>query len=520
MRPRAALRTVASVSIRIPSAAIAACTSLAAIALAVVTQLPGTQPMEGLLLATASALVAGVGVWLVMLRRLHRVADAAERLAAGDLEAGVTERGAGVVGRLERALNDTAARLAETHDAATTDRLTGLANRGTLLTTLHQEVERAGRHDRPLSIAFLDIDHFKDINDTHGHDVGDDVLRLVAGMLRSNMRVSDVVGRYGGEEFMLILPESTPEEATDVAEKARILVERTGCPRQAGAPIRVTVSICVAGGTGSTLQTDRLIRAADQAMYTAKSLGRNQTYVFREPDEDARVLGAPITSAGRERALEVGAIGRRAAEEALTALVSPLPHYRGKPSSLIATIAVEMARDLALPPQEVERIRVASLLHDIGKVAVPDEILDKPAPLTDAEWSFVRQHPRIGQLIIDEAGGLRDAGRIILHHHERFGGHGYPHGVRGKAIPLGSRIVAIADAYDAMTHDRPYKRAIDHDEACLEMRRHAGTQFDPELVNLFVHRFGDRAPVPDHSLVTPVSLAAVLQPTALGAATA
>ena len=496
--------------IRLPSAALACCTSVVAIAMAASTFLPGAQPVEGLLLATAAALAAGVGVWAMMLRRLRRVADAAERLAAGDLEAAVTEHGAGVVGRLERALNDTAARLAETHDAATTDRLTRLANRGTLLTTLHQEVERAARHDRPLSIAFLDIDHFKDINDTHGHDVGDEVLRLVGGLLRSNMRVSDVVGRYGGEEFMLILPESTPEEATDVAEKARILVERTGCARDAGSPIRVTISIGIAGGNGSTLQVDSLIRAADQAMYTAKSLGRNQTYVFREPDEDARVPGAPITSTGRERALEIGAIGRRAAEEALTALVTPLPHYRGKPSSLIATIAVEMSRDLALPPQEVERIRVASLLHDIGKMAVPEEILEKPAPLSDAEWSFVRQHPRIGQLIIDEAGGLRDAGKIILHHHERFGGHGYPHGLRGKAIPLGSRIVAIADAYDAMVHDRPYKRAVEHDEACAEMRRHAGTQFDPELVNLFVHRFGDRAPVADHSLVTPVQPEAVV----------
>jgi HD-GYP domain-containing protein (c-di-GMP phosphodiesterase class II) len=245
-------------------------------------------------------------------------------------------------------------------------------------------------------------------------------------------------------------------------------------------------------------------------MYAAKSLGRNQTYVFREPDDGARVPGAPISSAGRARALEVGAIGRRAAEVALSAMITPLPHYRGKPSSLIATIAVEMARDLALPPQEVERIRVASLLHDIGKIAVPEEILEKPAPLTDAEWSFVRQHPRIGQLIIDEAGGLRDAGKIILHHHERFGGHGYPHGLRAKAIPLGSRIVAIADAYDAMVHDRPYKASMSHDDALVELRRHSATQFDPELVNLFVRRFSQHPPVADAGLVTPLQVDSVV----------
>ena len=117
-------------------------------------------------------------------------------------------------------------------------------------------------------------------------------------------------------------------------------------------------------------------------MYAAKSLGRNQTYVFREPDDGARVPGAPISSAGRSKALEIGAIGRRAAEIALSELITPLPHYGGRPSSLIATIAVELARDLTLPPQEVERIRVASLLHDIGKIALPSEILEKPAPLT------------------------------------------------------------------------------------------------------------------------------------------
>jgi len=480
------------------------------IALAVAT----TTFRVGIVGALAVAAVGAVVIaTLVGAMAIHRVLDAAgvaERLATGELGATVEQPGHWLVGRLEHAINETSARMAITHDAATVDRLTQIPNRGSVVGTLHQEVERAGRHDRPLSIAFVDIDHFKDVNDTHGHGVGDEVLRIVAGLFRSNLRVSDVVGRYGGEEFMLVLPETTPEEATDVAEKARIMVEQHRFEGGNGAPFRVTISIGIAGGHGATLQVDPFIQSADHAMYSAKSLGRNQTYVFREPDDDARVVGAPISSAGRARALEVGAIGRRAAEAALSALVTPLPHYRGKPSSLIATIAVQLARDISLPPQEVERIRVASLLHDIGKVAVPDKILEKPAPLTDAEWSFVRQHPRIGQLIIDEAGGLRDAGKIILHHHERFGGHGYPHGLRGKAIPLGSRIVSIADAYDAMVHDRPYKRAMDHEAALVELRRHSVTQFDPDLVNLFVRRFSDLVPVPDLTLLSMIPADAIL----------
>ena len=163
----------------------------------------------------------------------------------------------------------------------------------------------------------------------------------------------------------------------------------------------------------------------------------------------------------------------------LTSYIAPLPHYRGQPSALIAAIVVEMARQLQLPEVEVDRIRIAALLHDVGKVAVPQEILDKPAPLSSAEWRTVVQHPRIGQVILEHAAALRDAVPIILHHHERFGGHGYPYGLRANEIPLGARIVAIADAYDAMTHDRPYKRAMSHDAAIAELRQHAGTQFDP-----------------------------------------
>ncbi|MCA1569699.1 MAG: HD-GYP domain-containing protein [Chloroflexi bacterium] len=184
-----------------------------------------------------------------------------------------------------------------------------------------------------------------------------------------------------------------------------------------------------------------------------------------------------------------------------------MPHYRGKPSSLIAAIAVRMAKHLELPDQEVERIRVASLLHDIGKIGVPEQILEKPGPLTPDEWQTVVQHPRIGQVIIDRVAAVRDAGAIILHHHERFSGHGYPHGLRGGDIPLGARIVAIADAYDAMVHDRPYQRAVSHEAAIAELRKHAGVQFDPELVDIFCGLFGVAMPRPDPSLLVAAPLA-------------
>jgi diguanylate cyclase (GGDEF)-like protein len=458
---------------------------------------------HSLIAAVMAALVGVVMTALLVFAysrfRLPRLVKAAERMAEGELgvTVGAKPAGGGLEGRLARALDKLSASIVETTDAASMDRLTGVSNRGTLLASLFAEVERANRYERPLSVAFVDIDHFKSVNDTYGHSVGDVVLRGVAQTIKDNLRSTDAVGRYGGEEFMLLLTETNVEEGSILTEKLRNLVASRRFPVETGQEISVTISIGIAGGGGGLLRTDTLVRDADAAMYSAKSLGRNQTYVFAEPDEDARVPRAPISPAGRALAFEIGRSARDAATASLTSVISPLPHYRGRPSALIAAIVTIMARNLDLAEGEVERIRVAALLHDVGKVAVPEEILEKPSALTSTEWRTVVQHPRIGQVILEQAAALKEAVPIILHHHERYSGHGYPFGLRGNDIPLGARIVAIADAYDAMTNDRPYKRAIGHDEAIAELRRHAGTQFDPELVTLFCDLFAARAPSPD-----------------------
>jgi len=452
--------------------------------------------------------MTAIVVFLYVRIRFWRIIRASERLAAGEL--GVTVRapatGHGLEGRLARAVNAISAALAETTDAATMDKLTGVANRRALLVDLFNEVERANRYERPLSVAFVDIDHFKAVNDTYGHATGDVVLRGVAQVIQANLRATDTVGRYGGEEFMLILTETDVEEGAVLTEKLRTIVARERFAVEGNPELSVTISIGIAGGAGSRLTSDTLVRDADAAMYSAKSLGRNQTYIFAEPDEDARIPRAPISAAGRARAVEIGLAARDAATASLTAVISPLPHYSGQPSALIASIVVAMAKNLALPPAEVDRIRVAALLHDVGKVAVPQDILDKPAALTSAEWRSVVQHPRIGQVILEQAAALKEAVPIILHHHERYSGHGYPFGLRGSDIPLGARIVAIADAYDAMTHDRPYKRAMSHENAIIELRRHAGTQFDPELVTLFCDLFAKHAPAPDPVVASMIGL--------------
>jgi diguanylate cyclase (GGDEF)-like protein len=440
--------------------------------------------------------------WIALRRTVNALADATERISRGAAPTNLDPGRFGSLAPIARNLSEVVVAFETATEAATTDRLTHVANRPTMLAFLFGEVERAARYNRQLSIAFIDIDHFKAVNDSFGHEVGDRVLRGVAGVLRANVRQTDLVGRYGGEEFVLVMPETTVEEATAVAEKLRFLVLKEQFSPGSGADISVSVSIGIAGGQAQQIRVDQLIRDADTAMYSAKSLGRNQTYVFAEIDEDAaRIPRAKISTEGRARATEVGELGREAALAALAAVVNPLPHYRGKPSSLIAAIAVRMAHELRLPSIEIDRIRVAALLHDIGKVGVSEQILDKPGPLSADEWQSVVQHPRIGQVIIEQVATVQDAGAIILHHHERYAGRGYPHGLRGGEIPLGARIVAIADAYDAMVQDRPYRNAIGHAAAVRELRRYANVQFDPQLVDLFCDLFAACPPAPDLTLL-------------------
>jgi diguanylate cyclase (GGDEF)-like protein len=384
--------------------------------------------------------------------------------------------------------------MAETWTLATVDKLTEVLNRQVVLHRLEEELQRAARYGRQLSIILVDLDHFKRLNDTYGHVAGDVVLHDVATSLRDNVRAVDIVGRYGGEEFMIVLPETDVDAAASLAEKLRRLVSSRQIPLIDGNVVTVTLSAGVAGGLGTHLRLDALVRDADAALYSAKALGRDQVYVFHEVEDDGPIRRAAIAPSAREAALDVGRLAFGAATESLTAALAARATWAGRPSDLIAEAAIAMARATGLPEREVERIRVASLLHDLGKLAIPDEILSKPGELAEPEWRVVAEHPKIGQVVLEQAGALRDAATIVLHHHEWYDGRGYPHGLRGEEIPVGARIVAIADAYEAMVAGRPYRPPMGHDDAIAELKRHAGIQFDPHLVNQFVELFGESMP--------------------------
>jgi diguanylate cyclase (GGDEF)-like protein len=439
---------------------------------------------------TTMALVA----WSYFGWRLSRLARALEQTLESDAPISLRESGVPAERRLARAFNAASGAFLQFEARASHDRLTGVANRETILGALVAEVERAVRHSKPLSVAFIDIDRFKPINDTYGHNSGDSVLRQVAGTIASSIRVSDRFGRYGGEEFMLILPETMPEDAVTLAEQLRSLVMKQPFRIAGKQTIKVTISVGVAGGHGQELKADALVDRADAAMYAAKSLGRNRTYLFREFDEEGSVMRAPISPERRAAATAIGQWASDTATQALASVLAPQPHHRGRPSDMIAALATGIGLEMGLPPDEIERIRIASLLHDLGKLAVPAEILDKPAALSDGEWQAIGEHPRIGEVILEQASNLREAIPVVLHHHERFNGGGYPYGLRGSEIPLGARIVAVADAYHAMIHERPYKEARNHEQALEELRQNAGTQFDPQVVGVFCDIYANGVP--------------------------
>jgi HD-GYP domain-containing protein (c-di-GMP phosphodiesterase class II) len=321
------------------------------------------------------------------------------------------------------------------------------------------------------------------------------VLRHVSTLLKDNIRSVDSLGRFGGEEFLLVMPETDPDGGASTAENLRRILGRTAVSVGAASDDveqRVAVSAGVTGGDGHrSLDVDQLLREADSALYAAKESGRDQVQQYQLVDDRALLAHATIDPGAREKAAMIGRAAFDASNHHLLEALADRAGWAGGASQLIADLAANMGRAIGLPDGDIDRIRTASLLHDLGKLAIPDEILSKPAPLDAAEWRSIVEHPKIGQVVLEQAGSIRDAAQIVLHHHEWFDGRGYPHGLAGAEIPIGSRIVSIADAYEAMISVRPYKRAMSHPEAVAELRRQRGIQFDPELVDVFISLVGE-----------------------------
>jgi two-component system cell cycle response regulator len=384
-----------------------------------------------------------------------------------------------VLGAVMMALRSQMVRLVEELAAAArTDSLTGVANRRELEDRFESEVERATRGGRPLSILVLDIDWFKEFNDRFGHSAGDRALVLLAEALLRATRASDLVARLGGEEFAVLAPETDEPEAFLLAERLRSEV-RTAFARQ---PETLTVSCGVASFPVHGIAAGELMHAADRALYEAKERGRDRALVFRQ---SAR----PGAEPERERP-EIERTSPRLAS--LVSLAEAVDRRKGSPanSRRVAGLAERLAQALNLPDEEVERVRVAALLRDVGEVGVAESILHKPGPLTDEERRELERHPEIGARIVGAA-QLGRVGEWILTHHERPDGGGYPRGLRGHQIPLEGKILAVADAYAAMTAERPYRQPFSPKRAKAELQARAGTQFDHDVVATFLSLDGE-----------------------------
>ena len=370
---------------------------------------------------------------------------------------------------------------------ASEDSLTGLLNHRAFQDRTEQEVARARRGGHPLAVVMIDLDGFGAINNAHGHQAGDVTLVAVARCLRAQTRQGDVAARYGGDEFVLILPETDLDEAVSLAERIREELARLTMV-QGPRAIHVTASVGVAAMPDHATTREHLIGAADRASYAAKRAGKNRV---RQAEAGALPLDAASLAAQLDDT-------NLATVEMIAAAVDAKDAYTRGHSGRVSGYAAAIAGALGLPEADIARIRQAGLLHDVGKIGVPDAILLKPGALSDEEFAVIKEHPAIGEHILQGLPFLAEILPAVRHHHERWDGHGYPDGLAGEAIPLDAAILAVADSFDAMTSSRTYRVALSVSEAIRRVREGAGAQYDPRLVAAF-----DRA-LADGTLTVPV----------------
>jgi diguanylate cyclase (GGDEF)-like protein len=359
---------------------------------------------------------------------------------------------------------------------ALTDPLTGLGNHRHFHERLQRELADAQAEGRPVSLCLLDVDDFKRVNDSFGHPAGDRVLAYVATRLRQGGEAF----RLGGDEFAVLLPGQSDAQAFRAAAS---IVARIGAARHEHG--RITVSAGIAAFPTQGAGRDELIRLADSALYWAKEHGKNQVRAYRpqivELAELRRLAAGPDVDA------------RFRAAAGVARLVDARDVYDRSHSQRVADLAARLARRLGADESWVELARLAAALRDVGKLAIPEEILRKPGPLTEPERLVLERHPQVGfgMLATPELEGVA---QWVLHHHERWDGAGYPHGLAASEIPLGARIIFVADAFAAMTSERVYRRRLTEEEALDELHRCAGTQFDPGVVAALAQELADEAP--------------------------
>jgi diguanylate cyclase (GGDEF)-like protein/putative nucleotidyltransferase with HDIG domain len=363
---------------------------------------------------------------------------------------------------------------AEAEQRARIDQLTGLWNRHHLEEQIQIEIGRHSRYGGTFSLVILDLDFFKAFNDSYGHLAGDELLRQLGSIMKNTVRAADGAFRYGGDEFAILLPQTNLKDAYEVAERVR---SRIVSEIKVG-DTPVTASFGLASWPADGIRINEIIASADMALYYAKQSGGNQSHAISE-------IFPPLTKPGTKFEIEQDK-GAFSIIYALAAAVDAKDHYAYNHSQKVREYAVALAKSLDLAPADIARVSTCALLHDIGKISISDEILNKAGKLSDEEWEVIKTHPRLGADIVSHVPQLASCLTGILYHHERYDGSGYPSGLKGEAIPLDARILGIVDAFAAMTSTRPYRDAFSYEDALGELKRGAGKQFDPNLVKAFI----------------------------------
>ncbi|MHC4424868.1 MAG: diguanylate cyclase [Planctomycetota bacterium] len=370
-----------------------------------------------------------------------------------------------------------------------TDALTAVGSRRLLEDKLEAECARAKRYKRPFSVAIIDLDNFKTINDVFGHATGDDALKKLAGCMKSQKRTPDILARYGGDEFVILMPETKANDAVTLLERIREKIQQI----EVAENISMTISCGIARSSpDQDDSSSEVIRRADLALYEAKSAGRNCVKVWNETM--SKTLKASDIEVEKIKKLKrrIAGMSEQAEKvfiQSIWGLVQALEAkdpYAKKHSENVMHYAAGIAEIMNTTPKQLDVIRRAAMIHDIGRIGVPDAILSKPGTLTPHERSIIEQHPLIAVRILDKMSFLEQEIAIVRSHHERWNGRGYPDGLSNVSIPLGARILAVADTFDALTSNRSYRDSRSLAEAVKILVDSSGYDFDPKAVEAMV----------------------------------
>ncbi len=354
------------------------------------------------------------------------------------------------------------------------DGLTGVFNHRYFHEAIAAQLE-AAESSTTISLLFIDIDYFKRYNDLYGHLQGDEVLNKVASLIKKNVRSGDVVARYGGEEFAVILSNTHEKDAILIGERIRSAIYTTHFDGEENLPKnKLTVSIGVSCFPNKAKSQRDLIMTADDAMYKAKFLDRNRVEVYSSVLEELK------------QDVDDKHIDLISSIKTLISVVNATDQYTYGHIERVVMYCDLVAQKLELSEEDRKTLKVGAYLHDIGKIEIPKNILNKKEKLTDEEWNYIKKHPENGVNIIKKVPNLYNAIPLILHHHERYDGKGYPSNLKGEDIPYLVRILSVADSFDAMTSSRPYGTPKSYDQAIEELNRCKGTQFDSNIVDVFI----------------------------------